>query len=80
MSLGMTTADLGVLCAAMAPGLHEGGPESSWEIALVVVGLLIVVIALVQAVRFLFWPGERAAGHIKRAVLDDSAPSAKVER
>ncbi len=80
MSLSMTTANLGVLCAAMGPGLHRGGPDSSWEIAVVIAGLVIVAIALVLAVRFLFWPGEKAAGHIKRAVLDDSAPNVKVQR
>ncbi len=63
------------LCAAANPNAHlTVAPTGTWELWLVGVGLVIVVFALVMAAKMLLFPGERGLDHIKRTVLDDSAP------
>ena len=61
-------------CVAANPAAHSLTPSGPWELALAAVGLAIVVFALLPAVKLLFRPGEGSPDHVKRAILDDSAP------
>ncbi len=61
-------------CTVTNPAAHSSMPSGPWEIGVVAVGLVIVVLSLVVAVKLLLRPGERSPDHIKRTVLDDSGP------
>jgi len=69
-------SSLVALCPACSannlPG-HTLVPRGPLETAVFAAALLILLRVLVLAVKYLVRPGELAPGHIKRAVLDDSA-------
>ncbi len=48
--------------------------HSALEVAVVVVGVIVVVATTACAVRYVVRPGEVDAGHIKRRILDEDQP------
>ncbi|MCA9597337.1 MAG: hypothetical protein KC776_28680 [Myxococcales bacterium] len=60
-------------CAVANPTAHSATPTGTWEFGVVAVGLVLVALALVAALKLLLRPGERAPEHIKRTILDDTA-------
>ncbi|MBP8822829.1 MAG: hypothetical protein KBH07_04225 [Flavobacteriales bacterium] len=48
---------------------HGTGPQSAWDMPIIVISAVIVLFTLVFAVKFLVWPKEKAHDHIKRIIL-----------
>lgn len=65
-------------CAEINPNLHAAGPRGSGDWAVVFVAVVILVAALVAAIKLLWFPGEQAPHHVKRMILDDSVPGSSV--
>ena len=61
-------------CTVANPAGHASSPSGPWELAVVALGMVLVVFALLAAAKLLFRPGERSPDHVKRTVLDDAAP------
>ncbi|MCB0773292.1 MAG: hypothetical protein KDB93_07950 [Flavobacteriales bacterium] len=51
---------------------HGTGPQSAWDMPIIIASALIVLVTLVYAVKFLFWPKEAGEQHIKRSILDNT--------
>lgn len=51
---------------------HGTGPQSDWDMPIIVISAVIVLATLVFSVKFLVWPKENAKDHIKRTVLQNS--------
>ena len=49
---------------------HGGGPNSDWDYAAVWCMVIIVVISAVFSIKWMFRPGEKDGGHIKRSILN----------
>lgn len=49
---------------------HGAGPQSNWDYLIVSVAAAIVVVTLFFSIKWLLWPGEKEAKHIKRIVLN----------
>ena len=49
---------------------HGTGPQSEWDMPIIVVSAIIVLITLFFAVKFLVRPNEGDADHIKRSILN----------
>lgn len=56
-------------------GHHGGTPESLTLFDYGAVGISVVLVAMTfyLAIKYLIWPGEQSAGHIKRSILDEEA-------
>ena len=66
------------VCEKQQPELLKGithgtGPQSGWDMPIIYVSGVIVLFTLVFAVKFLVKPGEDAADHIKRTILQNPA-------
>lgn len=61
-------------CSADGPGGHGVAPRGAWDFAIVAVGAVILLFALLLAIRFLFRPGEGSPTHVKWTILDDTVP------
>lgn len=62
-------------CAAVDPLLHAAEPRGPGDWLLVAISVVVLAAALAAAFKLLWFPGERAAQHVKRSILDDSLPS-----
>jgi len=51
---------------------HGTGPQSAWDMPIIVVSAIIVLITLYFAVKFLVRPNEGDADHIKRSILNNA--------
>ena len=49
---------------------HGTGPQSGWDMPIIVVSAIIVLVTLFFAVKFLVRPNENAPDHIKRSILN----------
>lgn len=49
---------------------HGAGPSSNWDYVYVVLIVLIALLTLFYAVKWMIKPGEKNADHIKRTVLN----------
>lgn len=65
-------------CAEIDPTLHAAEPRGPGDWLLVSVAVVVLVAALVAAVKALWFPGEQAPHHVKRSILDDSVPGSSV--
>ncbi|WPP51956.1 hypothetical protein [Catalinimonas niigatensis] len=50
---------------------HGAGPQSDWDFAIIIVGIVIVSFTLFYSLKFLIKPGEKHPGHIKNIVVDE---------
>ncbi|MGJ7033220.1 hypothetical protein [Niabella hirudinis] len=62
------------VCERRQPGLlrgisHGAGPESRWDLWIVAIVAAIVAVSLFFSVKWLLWPGETSASHIKRSIF-----------
>jgi len=51
---------------------HGTGPQSDWDMPIIVVSAIIVLVTLFFAIKFLVRPNEGDADHIKRSILNTS--------
>ncbi len=49
---------------------HGAGPQSAWDYVFVICTVIIAVISLFFAIRWMWHPGEKQPEHIKRTVLN----------
>ena len=49
---------------------HGAGPQSDWDYVVVWGAVVIVVISLFYAVKWILHPGEKDSEHIKRSILN----------
>jgi hypothetical protein len=49
---------------------HGAGPQSDWDYVIVWCSVIIVVISLFYAVKWIMHPGEKESAHIKRSILN----------
>ena len=78
---GLTFAMLTALMAGADPSAHEfsrsmhehgmASGHSPHEVALVVLGVVVVIVTTAFAVLYLIRPGEAGEDHIKRRILED---------
>lgn len=50
---------------------HGSGPQSSWDYLIVSVAVVIVLITLFFAIKWLVRPGEKSSSHIKYLILNN---------
>ena len=50
---------------------HHASSSGPAEVVLVVIGVIITAVVTFYTIKWLFWPGERGADHIKRRILHD---------
>lgn len=63
-------------CEAQQPRIlrgitHGTGPGSKWDIVIVCAAVIIVLLTLFYAVKWLVRPGERSEAHIKQFILNN---------
>ena len=57
---------------AMLKGISHGtGPQSSWDMVIIWVTIVIVALTLYFSIKFLVRPGEKSETHIKRFILNN---------
>lgn len=49
---------------------HGTGPQSNLDYIIVWTAVILVLFTLFYTVKWLIWPGEKAANHIKRTVIN----------
>ena len=52
---------------------HGTGPQSDWDMPIIVVSAIIVLVTLFFAVKYLVRPNEGDPAHIKRSILSNTA-------
>ena len=62
-------------CEAQQPKIlrgitHGAGPTSNWDYVAGIVTLVIVIVVLFYSIKWMINPGEKAATHIKRNILN----------
>lgn len=50
---------------------HGAGPQSQWDYVIVWITIAIVAITLFFSIKWLLYPGEKSASHIKRFILNN---------
>jgi hypothetical protein len=61
-------------CSLADPGGHGLAPRDAGDVAIVAMGVVILLFALILSVRLLFRPGEGSPTHVKWTILDDTVP------
>ena len=51
-------------------GITHGGPSGNWDYVIVIAALIIVLVTLFYAIKWMVKPGETNTDHIKRTVLN----------
>lgn len=51
---------------------HGAGPNSNWDWVIIGVMSVITIATLIYSIKFLVFPGEKSANHIKRSILRES--------
>ncbi|MCF2518372.1 hypothetical protein [Dyadobacter sp. CY351] len=49
---------------------HGSGPESNWDVVIVLIAAIIAILTLFFSAKMLIKPGERSGDHIKRLILN----------
>jgi hypothetical protein len=50
---------------------HGAGPDSRWDYLIVLTAVIVTLLTLYYSIKWLIRPGERAANHIKRFILNN---------
>lgn len=48
---------------------HGAGPESNWDWVIVAFVIFVALMTLLFSIKFIIWPGEKNANHIKQTIL-----------